>query len=81
MMIFIYYNLMVVSEVKAIRTICKRVTATPYKNKSPYSGAPASFKINYDSSNITFKKIHRGYYTVARRSEFYFRVSKQRARS
>ena len=21
---------------KAIRTICKRVTATPYKNKSPY---------------------------------------------
>ena len=81
MMIFIYYNLMVVSEVKAIRTICKRVTATPYKNKSPYSGAPASFKINYDSSNITLKKIHRGHYTVARRSEFYFRVSKQRARS
>ena len=59
MMIFIYYNLMVVSEVKAIRTICKRVTATPYKNKSPYSGAPASFKINYDSSNITLKKERR----------------------
>ena len=33
---FIYYNLMAVSKVKAIRTICKRVTATPYKNKSPY---------------------------------------------
>ena len=35
---FIYYNLMAVSKVKAIRTICKRVTATPYKNKSPYQG-------------------------------------------
>ena len=34
--LFIYYNLMAVSKVKAIRTICKRVTATPYKNKSPY---------------------------------------------
>ena len=35
--LFIYYNLMAVSKVKAIRTICKRVTATPYKNKSPWS--------------------------------------------
>ena len=34
--LFICYNLMAVSKVKAIRTICKRVTATPYKNKSPY---------------------------------------------
>ena len=29
---------MAVSKVKAIRTICKRVTATTYKNKSPYLG-------------------------------------------
>ena len=27
---------MAVSKVKAMRTICKRVTATPYQNKSPY---------------------------------------------
>ena len=27
---------MAVSKVKAIRTICQRVTETPYKNKSPY---------------------------------------------
>ena len=33
---FIYYNLMAASRAKAIRTICKRVAATPYKNKSPY---------------------------------------------
>ena len=34
--LYIYYNLMAVSKVKVIRTICKRVTATPYKTKSPY---------------------------------------------
>ena len=32
----IYLFKMAVSKVKAIRPICKRVTVTPYKNKSPY---------------------------------------------
>ena len=40
---------MAVSKVKAIRTICKRVTATPYKKKITL------FKINYDTK---YKKIH-----------------------
>ena len=39
---------MAVSKVKAIRTICKRITATPYKKNT-------LFKINYDTK---YKKIY-----------------------
>ena len=49
---------MAVSKVKAIRTICKRVTATPYKKKTTL------FKINYDTK---YKKIYMYVYMLKKK--------------
>ena len=50
---------MAVSKVKAIRTICKRVTATPYKKKTTL------FKINYDTK---YKKIYMYVYMLKKKT-------------